>query len=101
MEENMTGEDMILKNSKSSTLSRYKAIGGLLAEHKNKIDAEVAKKILSDHTYFPESICAHPRPKSIYSKTMASMVFLPNSGTIQIAFGNGCEIPYQTFSFSK
>jgi len=101
MEENMTGEDMVLKNSKSSTLSRYKAMGGLLVEHKNKIDAEVSKKILSDHTYFPESICAHPRPKSIYSKTMASMVFLPNSGTMQIAFGNGCEISYQTFSFSN
>lgn len=101
MEENMTGEDMILKHAESSTMSRYKAMGGLLAEYEKKINAEVAKKILSDHTYFPTSICAHPRPKSIYSKTMASMVFLPNSGAMQIAFGNGCEIPYQTFSFSK
>ena len=98
---NMNGQDMILKNSTSSTVSRYTAMGSLLEKYKNKIDIDIAKNILSDHSFFPNSICAHPKPDSIYSKTMASMIFLPESGSMHIAFGNGCEMPYEIYSFSK
>ena len=98
---NMTVNDMILKRPESTTVPRYKAMGSLLEEYAGNIDIDIAKKILSDHTYYPDSICAHPSPKSIYSKTMASMVFQPISGTMYIAYGNGCEIPYKKYSFSQ
>ena len=84
----------------SSTVSRYAAAGSLIEKYHGAIDISLAKQILSDHTLYPESICAHPRPNAIYSKTLASMVFHPDSGSMEIAFGNGCEMPYKTYSFS-
>jgi hypothetical protein len=27
------------------------------------------------------------------------MIFHPKSGWMEIAFGNGCEMPYETYSF--
>jgi hypothetical protein len=95
----MAREDKKKDDPACSTLSRYEAMESLIETYHGNIDASLARQILSDHTRFPESICAHPRPDAIYSKTLASMVFHPHSGSMQIAFGNGCEVPYQIYSF--
>jgi len=88
-------------NATCSTVPRFNAMQSLLQKYHRRLDLALAKTILSDHTFFPESICAHPRPDAVYSRTLASMVFHPASGSMHIAFGNGCEVPYQTFRFDK
>jgi pyruvate/2-oxoacid:ferredoxin oxidoreductase beta subunit len=75
-------------------------MGSLIEKYHGAIDISLARQMLSDHTRYPESICAHPRANAIYSKTLASMIFHPKSGCMEIAFGNGCEMPYETYSFS-
>ena len=95
----MAQEDKKKDDPTCSTLSRYEAIESLIEKYHGKLDIPLARQILSDHTRFPESICAHPRPDAIYSKTLASMVFHPDSGSMEIAFGNGCEVPFETYSF--
>jgi predicted choloylglycine hydrolase len=97
----MAREDKKKDDPTCSTISRYEAIESLIEKYHGKIDISLARQILSDHTCYPESICAHPRPDAIYSKTLASMVFHPDSGSMEIAFGNGCEVPYKTYSFSR
>jgi hypothetical protein len=97
----MAQSDLKKNDPACSTISRFAAMESLIDKYHGQIDTSIAKKILSDHTRYPASICAHPRPNAIYLKTLASMVFHPNSGTMEIAFGNGCELPYQTYSFSK
>ena len=99
-------EEMVVNDKKkddpaSSTISRYAVMGSLIEKYYGEIDIPVARKMLSDHTGYPESICAHPRADAIYSKTLASMIFHPKSGSMKIAFGNGCEMPYKTYSFSS
>lgn len=97
----MASDDKKIDNPACSTVTRFKAMGSLLEKYHGSLDLTLARKILSDHTGFPESICAHPRPSSIYAKTLASMIFYPAAGSMQIAFGNGCEMPYQTFAFEE
>ncbi len=101
LNEKMAIDDKKKDDPACSTLSRFKAMESLIEKYHGMIDLSLAKKMLSDHTHFPESICAHPRPNAIYSKTLASMVFYPASGSMQIAFGNGCEVPYEIYSFDK
>jgi len=83
-----------------STISRYAAMGSLIEKYYGETDISLARQMLSDHTGYPKSICAHPRADAIYSKTLASMIFHPKSGCMEIAFGNGCEMPYETYLFS-
>ena len=82
----------------ASTISRYGVMESLIERYYGKIDISLARQMLSDHTRYPRSICAHPRVDAIYSKTVASIVFHPKSGCMEIAFGNGCELPYQTYT---
>ena len=96
-------EEMVVNDKKkddpaSSTISRYAVMGSLIEKYYGEIDISLARQMLSDHTSYPESICAHPRVEAIYSKTLASLIFHPKSGRMEIAFGNGCEVPYKTYS---
>ncbi len=101
LDEKMAANDKKKNDPTSSTISRHAAMGSLVEKYHGEIDFSVARKMLSDHTRYPESICAHPRPNAIYSKTLASMIFHPNSGSMEIAFGNGCEIPYKSYTFFR
>jgi len=99
LKEEMAVNDKKKDDPASSTTSRYAVMGSLIEKYHGEINLPLARQILSDHTSYPESICAHPRAAAIYSKTLASMIFHPKSGCMEIAFGNGCEMPYQTYSF--
>jgi hypothetical protein len=98
LDETMAVNDQKVDDPGCSTLSRFKAMQSLIEKHDGSVDVPLAKNILSDHTRYPESICNHPRPNAIYSKTLASMIFHPAAGSMQIAFGNGCEVPYESYS---
>jgi hypothetical protein len=84
----------------ASTISRHAVMGSLIEKYHGEIDISLARQMLSDHTGYPKSICAHPRADAVYSKTLAGMIFHPKSGCMEIAFGNGCEMPYESYSFS-
>ena len=101
LDQKMALSDRKKNNLTCSTISRFAAMESLIEEYYGQIDISIAKKMLTDHTRYPESICVHPRPEAIHSKTLASMVFHPDSGRMEIAFGNGCELPYQSYSFFK
>ena len=59
-----------------------------------------AQAILADHSG-GHAICAHPRAdRKVAGKTLTSMVFQPESGALHIAFGNGCDTPYETYRFA-
>jgi hypothetical protein len=98
LNEEMAVNDTKKDDPASSTLSRYLAMGSLIEKYHGEIDISLARQMLSDHTGYPKSICAHPHADAIYSKTLASMIFYPKSGCMEIAFGNGCEMPYETHS---
>jgi len=83
----------------NSTFFRFQAMGSLLEQHAGRIDAATARLMLSDHSHYPRSICAHPHVDSFDAKTLASVIFQPLKGRMQISFGNGCEVPYQTVAF--
>lgn len=101
LDEKMAIDDKKKDDPACSTISRFHAMGSLIDKYNGILDLSIAKRMLSDHTRFPESICAHPRPNAIYSKTLASMIFHPASRSMEIAFGNGCEVPYNTYTFDK
>lgn len=100
LDKEMAVNDRKKEDPACSTLSRYAAMGSLIEKYYGKIDTSIAMRMLSDHTRYPESICAHPRPAAIYSKTLASMIFQPESASMKIAFGNGCEVFYESYQFS-
>jgi len=96
----MAKSDIKLKNPDNSTFTRHRAMDHLIKDYAGRINIQTAQKMLSDHTYYPLSICAHPHRKAPFSKTLASMVFNPAENCMHIAFGNGCEMSYITYSFS-
>lgn len=100
LDKEMAVDDRKKDDPASSTVSRYAAMGALIDKYHGRIDISLAEQMLSDHTRYPESICAHPRPSAVYSKTLASMVFQPESKSMKIAFGNGCEMPFESYRFS-
>lgn len=99
LDEKMSVNDLRKNLPEHTTFPRYDAMAAWLKTHNGLIDIASAKQILSDHTHSPASICVHPYPQNIYGKTLASMAFDPATGSMHIAFGNGCETPYIKYSF--
>jgi len=85
----------------STSRDRQTALTNAVATHTGKIDVGIAKQMLSDHSGAPRSICAHPHAGSPNGKTLASMVFHPAEAAMYIAFGNGCETPYDRYAFTE
>ncbi|MEL7657639.1 MAG: C45 family peptidase, partial [Bacillota bacterium] len=63
------------KEQTASTFNRLKVMQELLKKSEGKIDVEIAKSFLADHSGEPLSICAHPRINDLMSKTLAAIVF--------------------------
>lgn len=82
-----------------TTFDRYREMKSLAERHYGTIDADTAMDFLKNHENFPRSICVHPSPERPWNKTLASMVFEPCCGRMQIAFGNACEQKIYHFSF--
>lgn len=75
---------------------RYNRAMGLL-RRAERIDVELAKKVLMDHDNQPEgtdnTICRH----SDFFQTQVSAIFLPESRKVLIASGNPCENQYKEY----
>lgn len=73
---------------------RYNGVDRMLSENLGKIDLELAKKILKDHTSL---ICSHI--EFIKLGTLWSVVASLGEKTVWIADGHPCEMEYKAFSF--
>ena len=82
-----------------TTRDRLATMRELIARHHGEIDVETAKEFLASHEKGTHSICVHPNSERPFSKTLAAMVFDVDEGVMHIAFGNPCEVPYQTYHF--
>ena len=82
-----------------TTRDRLAIMRELIARHHGEIDVETAKEFLASHEKGTHSICVHPNSERPFSKTLAVMVFDVDEGVMHIAFGNPCEVPYQTYHF--
>jgi len=78
---------------------RYDTICKLVDANKGKINVDIAKQFLSDHTHEPFSICSHPNFVNTRWKTLASIVFDMEQAHMHIAFGSACETDFYEFSF--
>ena len=97
----LAAADRQASNPEATTFSRCERMGELLCEHRGRIDVGAAKRFLSDHGS-RHAICQHPKPDAeAPGKTLASMVFEPAADTMHLAFGNGCEEPYQAYRFDR
>ncbi len=94
----MAANDVKKEDPENSSFNRYKVMSALIEKYNGEIGVKTVKKMLSDHTGYPRSICSHPRTDCFDSKTLASMVFQPAVGTMHISFGNGCEKSFYTYS---
>jgi isopenicillin-N N-acyltransferase-like protein len=79
---------------RANSVARCERIDALLSEHKGKLDLKTLQGFLSDHKNRPNSICWHvdeskPRPQR--TKTLDSMVYIPEKREAWIASGNPCE----------
>ena len=101
LDPSMAVDDVSRGDENGTTRSRLECMSRLVEEHRGRIDVAVGLQMLSDHGNAPWSICCHPREETDRpSKTLASMVFQPATGTMHIAFGNGCETPAKLFTFA-
>lgn len=97
----MAVDDVSRGDENGTTRSRFERMSRLVEEHRGRIDVAVGRQMLSDHGNAPRSICCHPREGTDQpGKTLASMVFQPATGTMHIAFGNGCETPARQFTLA-
>jgi len=93
----------LLHQEIETTFLRQEALEELCVQNRGRIDISKARSFFSDHSRGWGSLCVHPhvRPytRARINKTLAAMVFHPDSGTLDIAFGNPCEIPYTSYRF--
>jgi len=86
-----------------TTFLRQEALEELCRKNRGAIDTATAESFFRDHSRGWGSLCVHPhlRPhtRARINKTLAAMVFHPDSGTMSIAFGNPCETPFVSFRF--
>ncbi|MEO7651465.1 MAG: C45 family peptidase [Bryobacteraceae bacterium] len=85
-------------NSKGPASSplRQKNVDRLLRENAGDIDLAAIKRVLSDHTDYPLSICRHPSPKD-RGTTNASFIADLTDRRMHIAIGNPCVAPFQSY----
>lgn len=73
----------------------------LLMENYGNVTVEIIKQILSDHKYYPLSICGHPDPAGIpyvqHRQTVVSMIFDYGQSEAHICLGNPCQNKYVVY----
>lgn len=91
--------DERLLASLPDSASRCRRIDALLGERSGQVTLDDAKRWLSDHDGYPDSICRHPTtdaPTAMAS--IYSIIAEPDKGLLHIAAGTPCNHPYHTYS---
>lgn len=91
------------EQSLADSFPRLERIRGLIAEGFGRLTVAEMKRILSDHSGRPVSICRHPHsghgdtilPAS--GKTVAALIAEPAQGRMHVARGNPCEMPFAVY----
>lgn len=95
--ENKVVERSAGKAQYENSLGRYACMKTNLYTLREPVDLKWAKKMLSSHGSKEKAICRHPEDNPRYV-TISSVIFLPQSRTIQLAAGMPCQTPYEPFS---
>lgn len=72
----------------------------LMQKNYGSITEELMMEILADHDNYPDSICRHTdktKPAYINSETLASIIMVPEDGTMYISCGNPCRYEYEEY----
>jgi len=82
---------------RSNSVTRCDRIESLLRANDGKLDLQLLQSFLSDHENAPNSICWHvnpskPVPKQ--SRTLDSMIYVPEKREAWIAKGNPCQTAF-------
>ncbi len=80
-----------------STLFRSARLARLLRRHAGKIDNDVIRTALADHTGFPHGLCRHSdsgQPKVRQTMTLASVILDLDTRTMWLAEGTPCDTDY-------
>lgn len=72
----------------------------LITSCKGRLSIEKVKEFLKDHQLFPTSVCTHSEGNPWNISTIASIIAQPASGRIHVAFGQGCNNNYRTYSLT-
>lgn len=83
-----------LKQSLPDSPARQERIHSLIKPRYGSIGVEEIKRLLSDHSGYPASICRHGGGM----QTVVSMIAEPAARRMHIAFGNPCQHDYRTYS---
>ena len=81
----------IIKDSQN----RMHHLWDLLNTHRNRLSAQRAMMLLSDHTYYPRGICRHSGERKY---TTASVVAEPTRGLLHVVRGHPCVNWPKTYS---
>ena len=75
---------------------RYNRLRVLMQRERGRITPELMMKNLSDHNNYPKSLCTHVDDEAVFapSRTLASVVMVPEKGLVYIANGNPCKTPF-------
>ena len=101
MDSEMASADVTAAMNGGTTRVRHACLAEHMSNNLGDIDVDTARRMLSDHHPAPQSVCVHPTRDRSQSKTLASIVFHPAEGPMHIAFGHGCETPYEQSMYSK
>jgi isopenicillin-N N-acyltransferase like protein len=96
------GDDVGLALGPDS-LFRQMRLGALLNEGRSRVSVEELQQALTDHTNYPESLCAHSSPdlpESERTATAASVIWDLTARRLWLADGNPCTSPYRELDYS-
>lgn len=78
------------------SIPRYHRFRELVTTYLGQIDVSLLKRLLSDHSNYPASICRHEEVPGL--RTSASLIAEPQRGLLHVCAGNPCEFGYVTYS---
>ena len=83
-----------------STCDRLGRVDSGVRSKRGGVDLETIEAALSDHSGFPDSVCAHPGPGRPNAQTIASHVSDLTTRTLRISSGPPCANPYHEYQLA-
>lgn len=93
-------QDDLASSVLPDSFSRRRRMCKLMQKYYGGITKELMMEILADHDNHPGSICRHTdntKPAYMNSETLASIIMVPEDGTMYITCGNPCRYEYEEY----
>jgi isopenicillin-N N-acyltransferase-like protein len=69
----------------------------IMEKYHGDITVERMMEMLSDHTDYPDSICAHPCQFMPVGGTLSAIIMVPEDKVAYITHGNPCEYEFMEY----